>query len=121
MGGKKAFVESIIFSLKVTLVPSKGLIYFCEMTFISHIFPFCFSSYPNAPKEILYFRFFLSLTLSFLFSSFPFPSTEPNNLRASSAAFLNFCTVWRVNSCIYLCRGWFFVRNHVSSARGVTC
>ena len=119
--GKRLLQNPLFFSLKVTLVPSKGLVYFCEMTFISHIFPFCFSSYPNTPKEILYFRFFLSLTFSFLFSSLPFPSTEPNNLRASSAAFLNFCTVWRMNSCIYLCRGWFFVCNHVSSARGVTC
>ena len=31
MGGKKAFVESIIFfSLKITLIPSKGLVGFCE-------------------------------------------------------------------------------------------
>ena len=122
MGGKKTFVESIIFSLKVTLVPLKGLVYFCEMKFISHIFPFCFSSYPNTPKEILSFlhSFFLFLTFSFLFSYLPFPSTEPNSLRAFSVAFLNFYTIWRVNGCIYLCRGRFFVRSHVSSARGVT-
>ena len=73
MGGKKTFVESIIFSLKVTLVPLKGLVYFCEMKFISHIFPFCFSSYPNTPKEILSFLHSFFFFLPFLFSSRTFP------------------------------------------------
>ena len=75
------------------------------MTFILHIFTFCFSSYPNTLKEILSFPhsfFFSLLFFSLLFLSLPFPSTEPNSLRASLVAFLNFYTVWRVNSCIYL-------------------
>ena len=104
MGGKKDFVDSIFFPLKITLIPLKSLVYFCEMTFIPHIFSFCFSSYPNTLKEILSFphSFFFSLLFFFLFSSFPFPSTEPSSLRASLTTSLNFYTVWRVNSCIYL-------------------
>ena len=70
MGGKKVFVEFIIFSLKITLVPSKGLVYFCKMTFISHIFPFCFSSYPNTHTQER--KYFLSPTLFFFFLPFLF-------------------------------------------------
>ena len=53
-------------------------------------------------------KYFLSPTLfsfpyfSFLFSTFPFLSTEPSSLRASPITSLNFYTVWRMNSCIYL-------------------
>ena len=48
--------------------------------------------------------FFLFLTLSFLFSSLPFPSTEPNSLRTSPVASLNFVLFgeWTVAFTFYL-------------------
>ena len=93
MGGKKDFVDSI-FSLKITLIPSKGLVYFCEMTFIPHIFPFCFSSYSNTLNEIFSFPhsfFFSLLFFSLLYLSLPFHWTKQSESTSNNFSKFLYC------------------------------
>ena len=107
MGGKKAFVESMIFfPLNLPWYPQKVLSIFVKW----HLYLTYFLS-DSLHIQTHQRKYFLSPTLfsfSYVFFSLPFPSTEPNSIRVSPVVSLNFCIVWRVNSYIYLLPTYFF-------------